>query len=53
MRSYVSVLDLKLGRRALIKYPVLNLVAGVAIAFACATLVFEGVIQPMQALRTE
>ena len=43
MQSYVSVLDLKLGWRALIKYPALNLVAGVAIA--CATVVFEGVTQ--------
>src|SRR5687768_15999666 len=47
MQSYVSALDLKLGWRALLKYPVLNLVAGVAIAFAiaCAALVFEGVTQ--------
>ena len=47
MQSYLSALDLKLGWRALIKYPVLNLVAGVAIAFgiACAALVFEGVTQ--------
>jgi hypothetical protein len=33
MQSYVSALDLKLGWRALIKHPVLNLVAGVAIAY--------------------
>ena len=47
MQSYLSALDLKLGWRALVKYPVLNLVGGVAIAFAiaCATLVFEGVTQ--------
>ena len=47
MLSYVSALDLKLGWRALIKYPVLNLVAGVAIAFAiaCTAIVFEGVTQ--------
>ena len=47
MLSYVSALDLRLGWRAVSKYPVLNLVAGVAIAFAvaCAALVFEGVTQ--------
>jgi predicted permease len=47
MQSYVSAIDWKLGWRSLIKYPVLNLVAGIAIAFAiaCAALVFEGVTQ--------